>query len=163
MDFSLGGINRWGLAIKALQKKEDAKRLENGEVFQMKKVRQIFSHRWMSYFSWETPKSQWLQGWNPAYCALDVANQWTLLNFVHSRMGWAHSMSLQFGAWVKRGYRVLPDGKCQLLDENHKKTCIQLALDIPRNTYCSLIKGLGVAAPFLVSSHNKFGPIIFSP
>ena len=132
-------------------------------MFQMKKVRQIFSHRWMSYFSWETPKSMWLQGWNPAYCALDVANQWTLLNFVHSRLGWAHSMSLQFGAWVKRGYRVLPDGKCQLLDENHKKACIQLALDIPRNTYCSLIKGLGVAAPFLVSSHNKFGPISFSP
>ena len=140
--------------MKQLRKKEWAKRMENGEVFQMSKVRQIFSARWMSYFSWTTPKSLWLKGWNGAYCALDSANKFTLMNWVHSRLGWAFSMSLQFREWVKRGFRLLPSGKTQLLDEEHKKACLQLAMSIPQNTYCSLIKGLGVAAPFLASFHK---------
>ena len=148
------GYTSWGLTTKQLKKKEWAKRLENGEIFPMGKVKQIFSFRWMSYFSWKTPKSEWLKGWNPSYCNLETANKYTLINFLHSRMGWAHSMSLQFMTWARKGIRKLPDGKIVLLDENHKKACLQLAIDIPKNTYCSLIKGLGVAAPFLVSSHK---------
>ena len=140
--------------MKKLKKKEWAKRLENGEVFAMSKVRQIFPNRWMSYLSWATPKSLWLTGWNQGYCSLDTANKFTLMNFVHSRLGWAHSMALQFTEWTRRGYRVLPSGKTMLLDAEHKKACLKLAVSIPHNTFCSLIKGLGVAQPFLGSPHK---------
>ena len=136
---------------KQMKLKEWAKRLENAEVLQLSKVKPFFSGRWMAYLSWATPKSKWIAGWNPNYNNLDKPNKFTLMNFIHARLGWAFSMSIQIQEWALRGFRTLPDGKVLLLDDDHVKACLNLAYLIPLNCYASLVKGIGVCQDYLDS------------
>ena len=137
---------------KSMKLKEWAKRLENAEIFQLSKVRSIFSGRWMANLSWATPKCGWIKGWNANYCNLDKANQFTLLNFLHARIGWSFSMSIQIQEWATRGFRTLPNGKVVLLDEDHVKACYNLAYTIPLNCFSSLVKGIGVCQDYMDST-----------